>query len=657
MKQLFRNKKPKYILAITLTVLLVGLFIWWLWPPTTHRLGMSVVVVRDAFHYELRADGKCVETFGADTVYHPGVWINRKMLFPSCGGTVAAALSENHDTLTTLKSKALTGWLSARLESLQTRLKGMRHAAAELRYYMRTHGPQDEGYQEMALLNNLIRLRIDSISQHTTQLRKAEKSSRLKIVRLHNYTVTYKALGKLHDAPAQWENRGSDDGYMRLRISSHHKPLGVIAVSLWPWLKSVPQRIYVSHYEQVGFLACKLPHITSHLTITSEAKDRTLPHNHTGYWAVYEGDSVVYAGYWKKGKREGQGEIRDSLGRPIKGIFAADTLYYGIRRDSAGTYQGAMDRLGHANGHGRYFSDTHIFYEGHWTDDQRHGFGFSVGPKSYLRIGEWKHDVYKGERLVYNSERIYGIDISRFQHEVKKKVYSIDWNSLRITHLGTISKKRVRGKVNYPVSFMYIKATEGMTVRNKYYPKDYRDARQHGLRVGTYHFFSTTSAATQQANYFIQNARFSKGDLPPVLDLEPFPSQIRKMGGPDVLFSRVRTWLQKVEQHVGVKPILYVNQLFVNNYLSYAPDLKRDYQIWIARYGEYKPDVRLLYWQLSPDGRVSGIKGEVDINVFNGYSSEFQTFLSKSLVKKDIKTPAPPKKTKKAKKKKRKRRR
>ena len=94
------------------------------------------------------------------------------------------------------------------------------------------------------------------------------------------------------------------------------------------------------------------------------------------------------------------------------------------------------------------------------------------------------------------------------------------------------------------------------------------------------------------------------------------------------MLDRVRTWLRAVEKATGTRPILYVSQQFVNKYLSYAPDLARDYMIWIARYGEYRPDVRLAIWQLCPDGRVNGIHGEVDINVFNGYHDSFSKFLN-----------------------------
>ena len=67
-----------------------------------------------------------------------------------------------------------------------------------------------------------------------------------------------------------------------------------------------------------------------------------------------------------------------------------------------------------------------------------------------------------------------------------------------------------------------------------------------------------------------------------------------------------------------------MGQNFVNNHLNHAPEALRDYEVWIARYGEFKPYVRLLHWQLTPYGRVRGIRGEVDINVFNGTREQFE---------------------------------
>lgn len=288
--------------------------------------------------------------------------------------------------------------------------------------------------------------------------------------------------------------------------------------------------------------------------------------------------------------------------------------------DSIGDYSGERDSVAMPHGYGRLMTEKGEYYEGEWQHGHRSGVGFSIVPGQRLRMGEWKDDRYLGERVAYTPERIYGIDISKHQHEKGRRRYAINWRNLRITSLGKKSKKVIHGTVDYPVRFVFIKATEGVTVRNRYFASDYAAARKNGYRVGAYHFYSVKTPARQQANNFLRNSRYTKGDLPPVLDLEPTDAQIRKAGGIHALFRSVRQWLNTVETQRGVRPILYISQRFVNRYLSMAPDLQKNYDVWIARYGEYKPDVNLVYWQLSPDGRVNGIHGDVDINVYNGFN-------------------------------------
>lgn len=350
---------------------------------------------------------------------------------------------------------------------------------------------------------------------------------------------------------------------------------------------------------------------------------------YSGYGMLLWHDSIIYRGEWRANKRQGYGEFTDSIGRHYIATWENDTLVEGSRQDSIGIYTGQFNQFGQACGHGVYRGNDGSYYEGHWMNDRQDGFGVGMTARHALKSGEWRQGVFRGERMTYTSERIYGIDISKHQHIIGKKRYGINWNNLRITHLGSLSKKRIQGYVDYPISYIYIKSTEGTTVRNKFYKSDYIEAHRHGYHVGAYHFFSTTSDARAQALFFLKHTLFRNGDFPPVLDVEPSHAQIQKMGGTTVLFNHVRTWLRIVAAHTHQKPILYISQSFVNRYLKEAPDIKRDYQVWIARYGEYKPDVRLIYWQLSPDGRVNGIKGEVDINVFNGYTAEFNQFIEK----------------------------
>ncbi len=347
---------------------------------------------------------------------------------------------------------------------------------------------------------------------------------------------------------------------------------------------------------------------------------------------VEKGGGQWRNGMWLRMKKDGAGISVDSAGRIISGDWNADTLASGFRTDSGGVYSGMFAAGGRAQGHGRYVGTDGSFYEGHWEGDRRDGFGFAVDSVR-LRVGEWKGGSYKGERMNYTSERIYGIDISRYQHEIGKKYYPIYWDKLRITNLGALTHRRVGGAVDFPVSFIYIKSTESTSIRNRYYSADYAQARKHGLRVGSYHFFSTRTDAAEQARYFIKNSLFRHGDFPPVLDVEPTTRQVVAMGGPNELFRRIRIWLDIVEKHAGVRPILYMNQSFANKYLDDAPDIKRDYDVWIARYGEYRPDLKLMFWQLCSDGKVAGIHGRVDINVFNGYQDRYESFIEEKLIK------------------------
>lgn len=371
---------------------------------------------------------------------------------------------------------------------------------------------------------------------------------------------------------------------------------------------------------------------------------------YNGYGELLYKDSLLYAGMWFKGKRT-RGCTTDSLGRKIIGQWNADTLVSGKRIDPLGIYTGKMNQKGQAEGHGVYQSLNGDYYDGHWINDKRSIFGFAVTAANGLKIGEWRENKFLGERVVYTSDRIYGIDISKYQHEtttfvtkrvrvkvhnkrvlrmVKRPVvhrHAINWDKVRITHLGTLSKKKVNGEADYPISFVYVKSTEGTSIRNAYYANDCKQIRKRGMHAGAYHFFSLTSSPAAQARYFLKNTSFQTGDFPPVLDVEPSDKQIASIGGGEVLFDRIRIWMNIVEQQTGVKPILYVSQMFVNQYLSKAPDIKNNYMVWIARYGEYKPDVKLIYWQLCPDGTVNGIRSQVDINVFNGYSTQYDEFV------------------------------
>lgn len=199
---------------------------------------------------------------------------------------------------------------------------------------------------------------------------------------------------------------------------------------------------------------------------------------------------------------------------------------------------------------------------------------------------------------------IHGIDVSRFQER-------IDWDE--------VGSMRSGGK---RIGFTFIKATEGRTRVDHHFKRNWNSAGNAGLHRGAYHFFLADRSAAEQASLFIRNVRLSRGDMPPVLDVE------ETMGESSVMIRRrVKEWLELVESHYGVRPIIYTNISFYERHLSDEFD---KYPLWVAHYWESnKPRIsrKWLFWQHSEDGRVNGIRNSVDFNVFNGDSSDFEQLL------------------------------
>jgi len=196
---------------------------------------------------------------------------------------------------------------------------------------------------------------------------------------------------------------------------------------------------------------------------------------------------------------------------------------------------------------------------------------------------------------VYPDGKVRGIDISHYQDD-------IDWDKLRNASIsGT------------PVSFIFVKATEGANLLDVNFNQNFYYARKHEFVRGAYHFFSTHSSAEKQARYFCKMVQLEDDDLPPVLDVETIePYSIQ------TLQSEVLKWLQIVEKHYGVTPILYTSYKFRTDYLG-SPAFDK-YYYWIAHY--YVKNLtyqgKWHFWQHTDAGKIDGIKGYVDINVFNG---------------------------------------
>ena len=215
---------------------------------------------------------------------------------------------------------------------------------------------------------------------------------------------------------------------------------------------------------------------------------------------------------------------------------------------------------------------------------------FFVSPTGF----RWR--ALYGDAEYPDGYEIHGIDISHYQGD-------IDWNKLKMAKIG-----------NSPVKVILIKSTEGSNQLDENFNDNFYQAREYGFIRGAYHFWSNKSTPRQQAYYFLKQVHLEDGDLPPVLDVEHKP----KDKSNEEFQRDVLTWLHIVEDKYHVKPILYTYYKFKEAYLN--TPVFDDYPYWIAHYYVEKVAYKgpWKFWQHTDVGKLPGIKGYVDFNIYNG---------------------------------------
>lgn len=215
------------------------------------------------------------------------------------------------------------------------------------------------------------------------------------------------------------------------------------------------------------------------------------------------------------------------------------------------------------------------------------------------------HIFYPGFQIeIPNGFEIHGIDVSKYQNVVNwKEVKNMEEDGIKI-------------------GFVFIKATEGTSIVDDQFRRNWVKAGEQNIPKGAYHFFIATRSPKKQADNFIQIVNLKPGDMPPVLDVE------KSLGvSMAIMQKNVKAWLDEVEQHYGTKPVIYTNIDFYERYFQTGFE---EYPLWIAHYLQPdKPRIEKswVFWQHSEKGRVDGITAPVDFNVFYGDSADFTNFL------------------------------
>jgi lysozyme len=216
------------------------------------------------------------------------------------------------------------------------------------------------------------------------------------------------------------------------------------------------------------------------------------------------------------------------------------------------------------------------------------------------------HPINFGKRAPRHYQ-VHGVDVSRWQGD-------IDWMKLR----------------TQGANFAFIKATDGGDHLDPMFQKNWRRAKEAGIKRGAYHFFYWCRVASSQAEWFIRNVPRDPDALPPVIDAEyNGESSCKKRLSRAKYVEKIRVFSEMLERHYGKRPIIYTAPDFYEDNLS--GELK-DHPFWLrsvaAHPSKRYPNRRWLFWQYSGSGLSHGVSGKIDLNVFAGSENDWHNWLA-----------------------------
>ncbi len=194
---------------------------------------------------------------------------------------------------------------------------------------------------------------------------------------------------------------------------------------------------------------------------------------------------------------------------------------------------------------------------------------------------------------------VLGIDVSVWQSE-------IDWQQVKAAG------------VEFAMIRVAWRGSEvGVLEEDEYAQANYAGATAAGIKVGAYFFSQAISVeeAEEEADYLLELIKDWNVEMPVVYDWE-FISEDSRTGkvDPRTLTDCTKAFCDKIAK-AGYQPMVYFNASH-SLHNVYIRELT-DYPFWLARYDTvldypYKVDM----WQYTETGKVPGINGNVDINLF-----------------------------------------
>ena len=192
-----------------------------------------------------------------------------------------------------------------------------------------------------------------------------------------------------------------------------------------------------------------------------------------------------------------------------------------------------------------------------------------------------------------------GVDVSAFQGDIdwkQVKKSGIDFAMIRLGYRGYGT---------------------GKLVEDEYARQNLRNAANAGLAVGAYFYSQALNIdeVNDEIIFMLEVLDSQSLDMPIVLDWEIPTADARTANMDARTLTDIQKYFCEKMTELGYKPMIYFNWHQSSN-LYYLSELE-DYEFWLALYQDrmsYPWKVEM--WQYTDKGRVPGIYGDVDLNVY-----------------------------------------
>ena len=271
-----------------------------------------------------------------------------------------------------------------------------------------------------------------------------------------------------------------------------------------------------------------------------------------------------------------------------------------------------------------YVLENNTYREAHYADYYTHSKFYVKGDAKYTG---WQ--TLNGKRYYFtsNGKAVTGEQV------IQGVKYNFASDGSLVTGSGTlgIDVSKWNGNIDWKavkksgVSYVIIRcgyrgSSQGALIKDSKFETNIKGAIDAGLKVGVY-FFSQAidkNEAVEEASMVLECIKNYKISYPIFLDVEP------SGGRADGISAATRTEICKTFcetiQSYGYTAGIYANKTWFTEKIN-TSELSGKYKIWLAQYAaEPTYTGRYDMWQYKSTGKISGISGDVDMNLsYLGY--------------------------------------